>query len=757
LNILRFGYSVENRSFPIYRRLTVFIITVFLLSHGFLFGAPEDLTAWVDPFIGTGKAGNTFPGALVPWGMVSVSPHNDLSAPSGYIHGQPLVYGFGHTHLSGMNCPDLGSLLLIPTVGIVKPGAQNNASPYGEEAATPGYYSLRLKGSEVRAEMTASTHCGFSYYTFPLRQGDANILIDASHRLTQDGPKESDRFEGRVKIVSPAEAEGSCESGDFCSPSAGNKQTLYFVVQFSKPALATGVWKGKELSSDNEAQGQSVGAFFRFSTAEQEPIGVKAGVSYVSVENARLNLKTEIPDWDFVKIRATARAEWNRQLSRVLVSGGSDNRRRVFYTALYHCLIHPSVFSDVNGEYPSYTHHEVQTVQGGIRYSDFPLWYAYRTLHPLLTLFYPEREQDMVKSLVDMTQEGGWLPRWELAGNETGVMVGCPAVPFITDAYMKGIRGFEPEAAFSAMVKSMTPQDNKLYGGLNSLIQIGYIPKDDDSGDWVWGSVTMTLDYSYDFWCLAQMAQALGHKKEHDDFIHRSGYFRNLYDPESGFLRPKLRDGSFLSPFDPGTSCCDRNWEGSGGAGYVEGNAWQYLFQVPQDLEGLKMLMGGDEACSTKLRELFDKGYYDPGKAADWDDPFLFDALAGQAWRTQGLVRSLTEKYFTTGPEGLPGNDEGGSLSAWLVFSSLGLYPLCPGDGIYALASPAFRETKFILNKTYYSGGNLTIKTINNSDWNVYVQSQLIDGVESHAHFIRHSDLTFGKSIVFTLGPHPAP
>jgi len=711
----------------------------------------------VDPFIGTGKLGNTFPGALVPWGMVSVSPHNNLSAPSGYIHGEPVVYGFGHTHLSGMSCPDLGSLLLIPTVGNVQPGAKANASAYGEEAASPGYYSLRLKGSDIRAEMTATTHCGFSLYTFPARQGDANILLDASHRLTQDGSGESDRFKGRVKIMSPSEAEGFCESGDFCSPSAGNKQTLYFVIQFSKPALAAGTWKGKELTEDQEAQGKEVGAFFRFSTAEQEPIGVKTGVSYVNVENARLNLQTEIPGWDFTGVRAAARAEWNFQLSRLRVSGGSENRRKVFYTALYHCLIHPSVFSDVNGEYVSFTHHEVHAPQGGIRYSVFPLWYSYRALHPLLALFYPEREQDMVKSLVSMTEEGEWLPRWELAGNETGVMVGSPAIPVLTDAYLKGMRGYDPEEAFAAMVKSLRPEGNKLYGGLNSLFQFGYIPKDDDSGDWVWGSVSMTLDYSYDFWCLAQMARALGHVKEHDDFIHYSGLYRNLYDPDTGFLRPKMKDGSYLTPFDPGTSCCDHTWEGSGGPGYVEGSAWQYLFNVPQDLDGLSMLMGGDEAFGAKLQEIFKEGHYDAGKAADWLDPYLFDALPGQAWRTQALVRSLAEKNFTLGPEGLPGNDEGGSLSAWLVFSSLGFYPLCPGSGIYALSCPIFKEVKVNLNKTYYSGGNLSLKTINNSSQNVYVQSQLLDGASSHEHFIRHNDLVYGKSMVFTLGPHPAP
>ena len=732
-----------------------------ILAVGFLWpaqvlqAANDEPVSWVDPFIGTGKGGNTFPGALVPWGMVSVSPHNDLSAPSGYLFGQPTIYGFGHTHLSGMTCPDLGSLLLIPTVGTVKAGPLANTSAYGEEAATPGYYSVFLKDPGIRAEMTATTHCGFSLYSFPARQGDANILIDASHRLTQDGPGETDRFQGRVKIISPSEAEGFCESGDFCSPSAGNKQRLYYVVQFSKPALAVGVWRGKDLSDDQEAQGKQVGAFFKFSTAEQEPIGVRTGVSYVSIDNARLNLQTEITDWDFTKVKLEARAEWNNQLSRIQVTGGSDKNKKIFYTALYHCLIHPSVFSDVNGDYPSFTHHDTQPGQGGVRYSVFPLWYSYRALDPLLCLFYPERAQDMVKSLAGMAQEGDWLPRWELAGNETGVMVGCPALPVFTDALLKGIKDYDTEAVFSSMVKSMNSDGNKLYGGLKSLAQFGFIPKDDDSGDWVWGSVSMTLDYSYDYWCLAQMARALGHNQEHDNFIHLSGLYRNLYDPDTGFLRPRMRDGSFMTPFDPGAACCDRNWEGSGGPGYVEGSAWQYLFHVPQDLDGLKMLMGGDEAFAAKLWELFAKSHYDPGKPSDWDDSYLFDAVEGQAWQTQGLVRSLIEKNFTTGPDGLPGNDEGGSLSAWLVFSSLGFYPLCPGSGTYALSSPIFREAVIKLNKSYYSGGDLMIKTINNSDRNVYVQSQILDGVPNKERFIKHTDLVYGKTMVFNMGSQP--
>ena len=492
-----------------------------LLLVGMAGGAQAGLTDWVDPFIGTAGGGNTFPGAVVPWGMVSVSPHNDNQAPSGYVFGKPDLYGFGQVHLSGMDCPDLGSVLLMPTAGKIQTSPEMWKSVYDSETAAPGYYCVHLKSQNIQAEMTATTRVGVSRFFFPERKGDAEILLDAGYRLTTDPVTlKSPSFESVVKVVSPAEVEGFSESGDFCSVYSGNKQKVYFVAQFSKPALQAGTWKEGKLSDGQEQKGRHVGAFFRFSTASQEPIVVKVGISYVSVQNARLNLQSECPGWDFDAVRAQARKAWEEALSRIRITGGGSDPLRIFYTALYHALIHPSVFSDVNGEYEGMGHSGVLKTQDYTRYHIFSLWDTYRNLHSFLGLFYPERDLDMVKSMVEMSKESGWLPKWELAGNETGVMVGCPAVPVILDAYRQGLKEFDVDSAYAAMVKSLTPKDNKTYGGLKSLLQFGYIPKDDHSGDYLWGSVSTSLEYSYDFWCVAQMAKDLKNQGDFEKYIH---------------------------------------------------------------------------------------------------------------------------------------------------------------------------------------------------------------------------------------------
>lgn len=603
-------------------------------------------TQWVDPFIGTAGAGHTFPGALAPWGMVSVSPHNDLQAPSGYVQGGGFLYGFGQVHLSGMDCPDLGSVVLMPTTGAVKIQREEFKSAYDSEEASPGYYKVHLGTYDILAEMTASPRVGFSQYSFPVSKGDANILIDASFRLTSDPVTVKNRFEGRVKVVSPVELEGFSQSGDFCSVYSGNQQTVYFVIRFSKPAVQTGTWRDGKISGDAEQKGTGVGAFFRFSTADRESILVKTGISYVSVENARLNLETEIPGWDFDSIRAATRAAWDEELEKVEIKSGQPDQLRVFYTALYHALIHPNVFSDVNGEYEAMGHSGVRKADGYTRYSVFALWDSYRILHPLLTLLYPERELDMVKSLVEMGKESGWLPRWELAGNDTRVLVGDPAVPVIAGTYLSGLKNFDAESAYNEMKKSLDPKDNKLYGGLKSILQYGYIPKDDDSKDFIWGSLSTSLEYSLDFWNLARMAKALGKKEDYDRYIHLSGVYLNFYDPASGFLRARNKDGSWMEPFHPLDTCCDQPWPASGGPGYVEGNAWQYLFFAPQDMDGLKNLLGGDEVFVKRLQECFDGGFYDPTNEPDLSWPYLFNEVPGEAWRTQKTVRGIMEKYY---------------------------------------------------------------------------------------------------------------
>lgn len=730
-------------------------IGFFLLFCLFTSSLRADVTQWVDPFIGTGKTGNTFPGALVPWGMVSVSPHNNLQAPSGYKQGEPYIYGFGQVHLSGTDCPDLGSLLVMPTVGPIRLELENRRSQYDSETATPGYYRVNLKTSGILAEMTATTRVGVSQFSFPARKGDANILIDVSRRLTNEPATVKSSFESHVKIISNNEVEGSAQSGDFCTAYSNNKQTVYFVARFSKPAVSAGTWKDSVPGGDSEQSGKDIGAFFRFSTAGVEPIGVKIGISYVSIENARLNLQKEDPEWDFEKTRANAKKAWESQLAKIKITGASPDKLKIFYTALYHALIHPNVFSDVNGQYQGMGRSGVKTAVDYTRYTVFSLWDTYRNLHPFLALFYPERQLDMAKSLVEMSKESGWMPRWELAGNDTEVMVGDPAAPVILDTYRQGLQAFDIDSAYDALVKSLNPKDNKIYGGLKSLLQYGYIPKNDDSKDRLWGTVSTSLEYAYDYWCLAQLAKDLHKDQDYEKYIHLSGVYRNLYDPQSGFLRAKNRDGSWMTPFDPDANCCDQSWADSGGPGYVEGSAWQYLFFTPQDMDGLVMLLGGDHLFVKRLQDCFDGNHYDATNEPDIAWPYLFDSVPQEAWRTQREVREIMTKYYGTGPDGLPGNDDGGTLSAWYLFSALGFYPVCPGSNHYQIGSPIFKQVEISTNKAFYPGGLLTLKTVNNSDRNVYVRSVLVNGVPYSKTFLTHEKLVYGQSIVFNMDSQP--
>jgi predicted alpha-1,2-mannosidase len=713
-----------------------------------------DFTHYVNPFVGTGKNGNTFPGALVPWGMVSVSPHNDLKAPSGYKYGAPYIYGFGQTHLSGADCPELGNVMLMATTGSVETLLEKRRSEYDSESASPGFYQVNLKTFGITAEMTATTRVGVSRFVFPVRKGDANILIDLGHRLTDD-PATSTSFESHIKINNPQEVEGYSQSGNFCSSYAGNKETIYFVAQFSKPAKILGTWKESKIDKGREQTGRDVGAFLSFSTAAVEPIMVKIGISYVSAENARLNLTTEVQGWDFDTVHSDAKKSWQKELARINVIDTSEEKLKTFYTALYHMMIEPNVFSDVNGEYQGMGHSGIKTATDYTRYSVFSLWNTYRNLHPFLTLFYPERELDMVKSLTEMAKESGWLPRFEVAGNDTQVMAADPVVPVIVDTYMQGVRSFDADVAYNALVKSLTPNDNSVYGGLKSLLRYGYIPKNDHSSDRLWGTVSMSLEYAYDYWCLAQMAQDMKKDDDYKKYIHLSGVYRNLYDPTTGFLRPKNQDGSWFSPFDSLATNGDESWNGSGGPGYVEGSAWQYLFDVPQDMDGLRMLMGGDSAFVNRLQECFDGGHYDATNEPDMTWPYLFDGIPHENWRTQNQVRVIMNQYYGNGPDSLPGNDDGGTLSAWYFWSALGFYPVCPGSNRYEIGSPLFKLVQIEINKSFYPGGMLTLKTINNSDQNGYIRSILMDGEDYKSDHFEHDALISGKTIVFNMDSEP--
>ena len=735
----------------------MFFVTMAFLAPRLEAAAAYGPVTLVNPMVGTANGGNTFPGAVVPWGMVSVSPHNDLQSPSGYVSGRPFLYGFGHTHLSGAENPALGNVTLMPTTGPVKPEAQDRKSAYDSEAAFPGYYKIHLKTYGLLAEMTAACHAGLSRYTFGARNGDANILVDAGQYLATDSQRQRDRVESSVKIVSPQEVEGTCVNPPLNKDSDEGPK-VYFVAQFSKSAEKAGTWKDGRLSGDLEQKGKDVGAFLRFSTAEGEPIEVKVGISYVSLSNARLNLQTEIPDWDFEGLMRQALSLWDDQLSKIRLTGGELEAKKIFYTALYHCLLQPCVFSDVNGQYQGFGRSGVKEAKDYTRYSFFSLTAASRVLHPLLALVYPRVELDMAKSLVEMGREGGLLPRSAWAGEESGQGVGIPAVVVLADDYLKGLTTFDVPSALAETQKTMAPDSGPdLYGGLRYFLKLGYVPQDPGGEKPVWGAASAGLEYSQSFYALSQWAKALGQDDLSKAALSRIGAYQKLYDPQTHFLTPRNQDGSFIQNFDPKAACCDQPWPGSGGPGFYEGTAWQYLFDAPQDLEGLKLLLGGPAGFSKKLEDFLTQEGYDPGNFADLNAPYLFDAVPGQEWKTQKYARQFMAQNYGPNADGLPGHDQGGALSAWYVFSAMGFYPVCPGSLLYQLGSPLFQKAEVEIDKSFYPGDNLVVKTLNNSPQNPYVQSMDINGIPAKSFLLTHDQLTRGGVLALKMGPSAAP
>jgi predicted alpha-1,2-mannosidase len=596
-----------------------------------------------NPSIGTTSGGNTYPGAVRPFGMVSVNPHTDSVAPNGYYFGKQFIYGFGHVHMSGIGCQDLGNIVLMPGQGKVKADMRHYRSAFDEEVASPGYYKVHLKDQDIMAEMSSTLRTGISRYTFQQASDSANIIVD----LTQDAiPRLSSQppLEGSIEAISETEVEGWNYSGDFCSGKSFH--AVYFVARFSKPAIKHGVWKDKEIIDGiMTTKGKDFGAYFTFRTAKGEAILIKVGISYVSVKNARENLDIEQPGWNFDKVKKEAESEWEQELSKIQVEGGSENQKTIFYTGLYHMLLHPNVFNDVNGEYqpmreyPSHKSGTIKKAEGYTRYTVFSLWDTYRNVHPFFALVYPERQRDMAISLIEMYEESGRLPKWELAGGETNTMVGDPSLPVIADTYIKGIRDLDTAKALSAMISNARNMKSKVRPGLSSYLKYKYIPQD-DRGEWLWGTVSTTEEYAFADWSLAQYCKAIGREKEYKEFLERSMYYKNLYDPSTQFIRPRNKDGKWYVPFNPDTTQGgDLDFPGAGGPGYVEGNAWHYKFFVPHDIPGLIALMGGDEKFTAGLKECFEKKKFSLWNEPDMAYPFLYNYVNGQGWRSQEEVR----------------------------------------------------------------------------------------------------------------------
>lgn len=713
-----------------------------------------DLLTLVNPFIGTGGDGNTYPGAQVPWGMVSVSPHNDPSAPSGYRWGKPLFYGVGHVHLSGTGCPDLGNILLTAVSNAAAvAGPERFASRYSAERASPGYYRVDL-ASQISLEATATVRTGLTRFTFGARMDDARIVFDLGARLPQGPGPAASPYLGSVRFLSATELAGWSEGGGFCS--APNRHTVYFDAVLSHPPERRQIWNGAEISETAEATGTDVGALCSFATRRMGELLVKVGISYVSIANARANLDVEQPGWDFPGVRRDAETLWERELRRIRVEGGTDNRRTMFYTALYHAMIHPSVFSDVNGEYRGINGSGVKRAEGRTQYHVFSLWDSYRTVHPLLALVWPERQLDMVRSMAAMAKDGGWLPKWELAGDETRVMVGDPGTIVAADSYCKGLADFDVPTAYAAARRAATQaQGNPVRPGLASWIAKGYIPED-HGGEWIWGTVSTALEYALADWHLARWAARLGHEDDAREFDRRAQGYRNLRDPSTGFLRPRYSTGAWLDPFDPLSMKSSDGWDAGGGPGYVEGNAWHYRFFVPHDLPGLIETSGGVDEFTASLRECFDLGQFVLWNEPDFHVPWLFAETGGDAWEAQARVREALTASFSTAVDGLPGNDDAGATSGWAIFACLGLYPVCPGSGVYQLASPLFDRATITLDKRFYPGETFTIRGARDPGMNPYVQGATLNGKPLDVPRLTHAEITRGGTIAFDLGPQPA-
>lgn len=683
----------------------------------------------VNPFIGTTNFGTTNPGAVVPNGLMSVSPFNVTGSAMNrydkdsrwwstpYDVTNSYLTGFSHVNLSGVGCPELGSVITTATTGPLNVDYHEYGTTYSRETASPGYYSAYLEKYGILAETSATERTSAERYTFPAGRG--NILVNLGIGLTNETG-------ASIRRISATEIVGSRLMGTFCyNPDA--VFTMYFAVRVSKTPTASGFWKKQPAMSGVEAEwtpdngtykiynsyareiaGDDIGYWFTFDDlAEQEQIEVSVGVSFVSAENALANLNAEQPQCDFEKTLENARLTWARELNKIEVEGGSDKQKTVFYTALYHTLIHPNILQDVDGQYPL-----MESGNNGVtdrnRYTVFSLWDTYRNLHQLMTLVYPEKQNDMVHSMIEMYREWGWLPKWELYGRETFTMEGDPAIPVIVDTWRKGLRDFDIDLAYEAMKKSATMpgKENRMRPDIDPYIERGYIPlgthHNDNSGD---NSVSHALEYYVADNALSWLARERGDADFARLLEQRAKGYRHYYSKESGTLRPINQDGTFLAPFDPRQG---ENFEPV--AGFHEGSAWNYTFFVPHDVKGLAGLMGGDKRFVSKLQSVFDNGLYDPANEPDIAYPYLFTHFAGQEHRTSNEVSRLLDTYFTAEPDGIPGNDDAGTMSAWAVFSMMGLYPDCPGVPEYALTEPTFNKVTIHLNPDYYDNATLVIE-----------------------------------------------
>jgi predicted alpha-1,2-mannosidase len=684
---------------------------------------------YVDPFIGTGFHGHTYPGATVPFGAVQLSPDtraDNWDACSGYHHDDSTIKGFSHTHLSGTGCCDLGDILFRPTSTRPNLNADTlyRAATFSHdsEKASPGYYSVVLDSEDIKAELTATTHVGVHRYTYQSADAEACVIIDLDHVLSSDDAV----TESAIAKISDTEIGGMR-----CTRGWVDNQYVYFVARFSRAFTSIDTIGNKAIVS--------------FGKADNTPLTVNVALSTVSQDNAMLNLDQEAPKCDFDSTLADARKLWEDALSTITVEGGSDEDLTNFYTSLYHTMVVPNTVSDVNGEYRRHDMTVDSVAAGHAAYSTFSIWDTFRAWHPLMTLIDADLVNDMVNSMLNMYDTTGELPIWPLSAGETGCMIGYHSVSVITDAYMKGIRGFDANKALDAMVAS----SEKNSKGASYYIANGYIPSDSKSE-----SVSCTLEYAYDDWCIAQLAKQLGRDDVYNTYIARCQNYVNVFDGQTGFFRGRKADGNWNSNFNSFT--VDR--------AYTEATAWQYRYFAPHDVNGLIQLFGGKDNFIKALDDLFAAdskvdgelsditgliGQYAHGNEPSHHIAYLYNYV-GQPWKTQELTRRLLKEMYAPTPEGIIGNEDCGQMSAWYVLSALGLYSVCPGSNEFALTTPLFEKATIKLA----NGKELTI-TANNPQRNVYIKEVKLNGNTIDANFITYDQLMQGGELAFTLTYKP--
>lgn len=740
-----------------------------LLACGALNASAKDNVEYVDPFIGTTNFSICNPGAIRPHGLMSVVPFNvmgsDLNVQDKdkrwwsacYEYNNKYFTGFAHVTLSGVGCPEMGTLLTMPTSGELCVDYRSYGSEYKNETARPGYYSTELTKYGIKCEVASTMRSSIERYTFP--KGKGNLLFNLGNGLTNE-------VGASLRRVSDTEFEGTRLLGTFCyNPQA--VFPMYFVVRVNKKPAAYGMWKKQPAFGNAQAQwdsdqgkyklypgygrdmaGNDIGYYMSYDCAEDEQVEVQVGVSFVSIANARENLNAEQKGFEFEKVVKEGHDEWARTLDRVTVEGGTEDQRRVFYTALYHTQIHPTVLQDVNGEYPKMESNENGKTAGN-RYTVYSLWDTYRNLSQLETLLYPDKQVDMINSMIDIYREWGWMPKWELFSRETWTMEGDPAIPYITDAYMRGLRGFDINEAYKAFRTSATTEgkNNRMRPDIDPYIERGYVPMGyyaaDMSGD---NSVSHALEYYLADNALSILAGELGHKADAKLFRQRALGYKHYYSKESGTLRPITMDGKFLSPFNP-----EDGYDFTNAPGFHEGSAWNYTFYAPHDVLGMAKLMGGQRKFCDKLQMVFDKGLYDPANEPDIAYAYLFSYFKGDEWRTQKTVNELLTKYYTARPDGIPGNDDTGTMSAWAIFSMMGLYPDNPGDPSYTLTTPVFDKVTLHLDPKFYPQGDITIETDRTSPSQLYIKSMTLGGKKLNGYRITHKQLIEGKTLRMSL------